>query len=52
MELAKNQGRIEGILTIKDPEEKKDYNEIWHAGYYNGLEQTSGHEEMQRLVAE
>lgn len=52
LELAKNQGHLEGILTIKDPKEKKEYMDIWHAGYYNGIEQNKVHEEMDRLVAE
>lgn len=40
IELAKNQGRSEGILVaIKDPEITDDYHELWHDGYYQGLVQ-------------
>lgn len=32
--------RIDGILSvIKDDDEKKEYNDIWHNGYYRGLAQ-------------
>ena len=48
LELAKNQGVLEGILTIKDSETKKAYMDIWHAGYYNGVEQKKNH----RVVSE
>ncbi len=40
LELAKNQGRSEGILVaIKDPEVTKEYHELWHDGYYRGMAQ-------------
>lgn len=48
LELAKNQGMLEGILTIKDSETKKAYMDVWHAGYYNGVEQKTNN----RIVAE
>tara|TARA_R110000751_G_scaffold147711_5_gene252389 strand:- start:2081 stop:2419 length:339 start_codon:yes stop_codon:yes gene_type:complete len=53
LELAKNQGHTQGLLTINEPAEKKAYMEIWHAGYYNGIEQEKNHEDLpERLVAE
>jgi hypothetical protein len=52
LELAKNQGHIEGLMTIQEPKEKKAYMDIWHAGYYNGVEQKKQEESMERLVAE
>ena len=40
VELAKNQGRSEGILVaIKDPSVTDEYHELWHDGYYQGLAQ-------------
>jgi hypothetical protein len=40
LELAKNQGRSEGILVaIKDPEVTEEYHELWHDGYYRGMAQ-------------
>lgn len=41
IELAKSQGRIEGILLVvsKQKLEESDYSQIWHDGYYRGLEQ-------------
>ena len=41
IELAKNQGRIEGILLVvsKQKLEESEYAQIWHEGYYRGLEQ-------------
>ncbi len=41
IELAKSQGRIEGILLVvsKQKLEESDYAQIWHDGYYRGLEQ-------------
>ena len=40
VELAKNQGRSEGILVaIKDPAVTEEYHELWHDGYYQGLSQ-------------
>ena len=40
IELAKNQGRSEAILTaIKAPEQEKEFHTIWHDGYYQGMEQ-------------
>ena len=41
IELAKNQGKIEGILLIvsKQKLEESEYAQIWHDGYYRGLEQ-------------
>ena len=40
VELAKNQGRSEGILVaIKDPEVTDEYHELWHDGYYRGMAQ-------------
>jgi len=53
LELAKNQGHIEGLMTIQEPKEKKAYMDIWHAGYYNGIEQEKNHEDLgDRLVLE
>lgn len=52
VELAKNQGVIEGLLTIKDPKTEKAYMDVWHAGYYNGVEQGVQIEEVERLVSE
>ena len=46
IELSKNQGFLEGVLTIKDPKAEKAYMDVWHSGYYNGIEQES------RLVSE
>lgn len=43
LELVRNQGRIEGILSVIQnykPEENLASG-IWHAGYYRGLEQTA-----------
>lgn len=40
IELAKNQGRSEALLTyIKEPEQGQEFHDIWHDGYYQGLEQ-------------
>ena len=40
LELAKNQGRSEGILVaIKDPTVTEEYHQLWHDGYYQGLAQ-------------
>jgi hypothetical protein len=41
LELAKNQGRIEGILLVvsKQKLEESDLSQIWHDGYYRGMEQ-------------
>ena len=40
VELAKNQGRSEGILVaIKDPEVTDEYHALWHDGYYRGMDQ-------------
>ena len=40
LELAKNQGRSEGILVaIKDPEVTDEYHALWHDGYYRGMDQ-------------
>lgn len=41
MEVAKNQGKIEGILSVVNnarPEEN-EISSIWHSGYYRGLNQ-------------
>ncbi len=40
IELAKNQGRSEAILSaIKEPEQEEEFHVIWHDGYYQGLDQ-------------
>lgn len=49
LELVKNQGHLEGLMTIQEPKEKKAYMDIWHAGYYNGMEQQK---QENRLVSE
>ena len=48
LELAKNQGRIEGILLIatKQKIDESDMAQVWHDGYYRGLEQAKDTVEM------
>lgn len=48
LEFARSQGRIEGILlvTTKQKPEESDYSQIWHDGYYRGLEQAKDTKEI------
>ena len=41
MELAKNQGKIEGIISVVNniKPESNDISAIWHSGYYRGMDQ-------------
>lgn len=40
IQLAKNQGVTEGILkTIRNEDATDEFHELWHNGYYSGLEQ-------------
>jgi len=49
IEMAKNQGKIEGILTMVHnvKPESNEISSIWHSGYYRGMDQV----EMVRQVA-
>lgn len=38
--MLRSQGIVEGILTaIKEPDATEQYHEVWHDGYYRGLDQ-------------
>jgi len=38
--LLRSQGVVEGILTaIKEPDATEQYHDVWHDGYYRGLDQ-------------
>lgn len=41
VEIAKNQGKIEGILTMVNniKPETNEISAIWHSGYYRGMDQ-------------
>lgn len=41
VEVAKQQGKIEGMLSVihNQKPESSEANQIWHAGYYRGLDQ-------------
>ena len=49
IELAKNQGKIEGIISVVNniKPESNDISAIWHSGYYRGMDQV----EYVRLVS-
>lgn len=37
--LAKNQGIFEGILKTLKPNKEQEFNDLWHDGYYHGMDQ-------------